>query len=375
MPNDISQILYSTSDDADGVHVVVQDDTIWATQRGIAEIFGVKAKTISEHLANIYREGELEKESTNRKFRLVKNEGGKEVPRNLEHYNLDAIISIGYRVNSQKATKFRIWANGILKQYIKDGFVVDEARLREDPQKLNKLAAKIRELRADEKNVFASVRECFKLASSDYEPSSQEVRRFYSLLQDKFHHAVTKMTASKLKMDRANHIDANMGVVSIRGLLPTKQEIQVGKNYLKEDELYRLYLLSEQFLLYAESTALRGEDMTMHQLHDQLDKLLMLNGYPVFDGYKDWLKDEAREYVNREYELFIEKKKLEYLGVSVDLGLFYQGEYESYKDQTSQITIKQLNKAEEDRLLLEEKSKTSSFDEKLKTALSFNPKD
>ena len=190
-------------------------------------------------------------------------------------YSLDTIISVGYRVNSKKATQFRIWATGILKQYIKDGFVLNESLLKSDPGKLNLLAAKIRELRASEKNVYASVRECFKIAASDYEPSSQEVKSFYSLLQDKFHHAITRMTASKLVLDRAGHEYENMGVLSFDGFLPTKAEVKIGKNYLDATEIYRMHLLSEQFLLYAESTALMEKEMTMKTLHDQLDTRLV----------------------------------------------------------------------------------------------------
>ncbi len=208
-----------------------------------------------------------------------------------------------------------MWATSVITQFVKDGFVINEELLRSDPKKLNELAAKIRELRANEKNVYASVRECFKLASSDYEPSSDEVRKFYALLQDKFHHAITKMTSSKLILDRANHVDQKMGINSFKGALPTKSEALVGKNYLSETEVYRMHLLSEQFLLYAESTSLSGKVMTMLGLHEQLDNLLKLNGYPVFSGYSDSLKGKAVEHATREYEDFIEIQKLKHIGL------------------------------------------------------------
>ncbi len=262
----------------------------------------------------------------------------------VQFYSFDAIISVGYRVNSKKATQFRIWATSVLKQYIQDGYAINEELLRGDPKKLNKLAVKIRELRASEKNIYASVRECFKLAASDYEPSSREVRKFYSLLQDKFHHAVTKMTSSKLIIDRANHAEKNMGLQTIKGAVPTKADAKIGKNYLEANEIYRMHLLSEQFLLFAESTALMGKDMTMEGLHNQLDNLLTLNGYPVFDGYKDFLRDEAIRHAEAEHEEYIEIKKLEHIGIDVNLELFYVGEYDEYKEQTQNIHPRDLNK-------------------------------
>ncbi|SEN71633.1 RhuM family protein [Nitrosomonas marina] len=337
----INSIIYS-EDGVDDIKVIIDDDTIWATQKNISDIFSVAKNTVGEHLSNIYKEGELNRDSTTRKFRVVQIEGDREVLRNIEHHNLDAIISVGYRVNSQKATKFRIWATGIIKQYIRDGYVINEAVLRDDPKRLNELAAKIRELRASEKNVFAQVKDCFKLSASDYEPTSDEVRSFYSLLQDKFHHAITKMTASKLIKDRADATEDNMGLISFKELLPTKQEAKTGKNYLTEDELYRMYLLSEQFLLFAESSALMGKQLTMKQLHDQLDNLLKLNGYPVFEGYMDYIRDEAMKHAESEYETFIELKKLEMLGVDVDYTDYVIGEYNLYREQMDQITLAKL---------------------------------
>lgn len=332
-----SLVTYSPEGEDLGAEIILKDENVWATQKSISEIFATERSVITKHIGNIFLDGELEEDSNVQKMHIATS------AKPVKFYGLDVIISVGYRVNSKKATQFRIWATGVLKQYIRDGFVINEEILRSDPKKLNKLAAKIRELRANEKNVYASVRECFKLAASDYEPSSKEVKRFYSLLQDKFHHAVTRMTASKLILDRANHADENMGLKVIKGILPTKEEAKVGKNYLDENEIYRLHLLSEQFLLYAESTALMGKNMTMNGLHDQLDNLLRLNGYPVFDGYKDYLKDKAMEHAEREYEDFIEITKLEHLGINVDLELFYQGEYNEYKEQTSQIKLRQIS--------------------------------
>ena len=218
-----NSLPYQISED-ESVDLSFIDDTIWITQKGMARLFEVDVRTINEHLKNIIDTNELDENSVIRKFRITATDGKSY---DTKHYNLDAIISVGYRVNSSKATQFRKWATQVLHTYIQDGYVINEALLRDDPEKLNKLAAKIRELRADEKNVFAQVRECFKISASDYEPSSQEVRTFYSLLQDKFHHAITKMTSSKLIMDRASYKEDNMGLVSFKDLWPRKKLKQV----------------------------------------------------------------------------------------------------------------------------------------------------
>ncbi|MFK5915489.1 MAG: RhuM family protein [Woeseiaceae bacterium] len=332
-----NSIVYSS--DGDDVEIIFKDENVWATQKSMSGIFETDVSAISKYIDNIFSSKELDVISNLQKMKITNSS------KPVEFYSLDVIISVGHRVNSKKATQFRVWANNIIKQYIKDGYIINEELLRSDPKKLNELAAKLRELRANEKNIYASVRECFKLASSDYEPSSKEVRKFYSLLQDKFHHAITRMTASKLILDRANHVDKNMGIQLFKGAIPTKNEVTTGKNYLDEIEIYRMHLLSEQFLLYAESTALSGKKMTMKSLHKQLDNLLRLNGYPVFDGYIDYLKDRAIKHADNEYKAFIEIKKLEHIGLEVDLELFYQGEYDEYKEQTILITSRQLNNA------------------------------
>lgn len=332
-----SPVIYSSS--GEDIEVYLRKESVWATDKSIAEIFDTDVKSISIHIDNIFKDNEL-----NQNEHLHTVHSDKSISR-VNYYSFDLITSVGYRVNSIKATQFRMWATSVITQFVKDGFVINEELLRSDPKKLNELAAKIRELRANEKNVYASVRECFKLAASDYEPSSSEVRKFYSLLQDKFHHAITKMTSSKLILDRANHVEEQMGLQSFKGALPSQKEVLTGKNYLSETEVYRMHLLSEQFLLYAESTSLSGKVMTMIGLHEQLDNLLRLNGYPVFSGYSDYLKDKAVEHANREYEDFIEIQKLKHIGLNVDLEGFYLGEYNEYKAQTSSISTRELNKA------------------------------
>lgn len=296
---------------------------IWATQADMGAMFGVDVSVISRHLRNIFNEGELAEE-----LHLQKMQISGVHPRAVSFYSLDVIISVGYRVNSKRATAFRQWATRTLRTYLEHGYVINEKLLRDSPEKLNQLAASVRALRSSEKQIYSKVRECFKISASDYDPQAQEVKTFYALLQDKFHHAVTGVTSSKLIMDRADYKRENMGLQSMKGEKPTAEEAQTGKNYLKEEELYRLHLLSEQFLLYAESTALSGKKMTMQSLHAQLDRLLELNDYPLFDGYKDFIKDEAIRHAKRELALYRKRCALEARGIKYNEELLEEGEYD-----------------------------------------------
>jgi hypothetical protein len=305
------------------------DQSIWATLQNIADLFEVDTSNTSKHIKKIYKEQELEEDSTMVKITIVQNEGGRNVVReNVVHYNLDLILSVGYRVNSKKAISFIKWATQTLRDFIEQGYVINEKALRESPEKLNKLAAQIRALRSEEKQVYAKVRECFKISSSDYDPSSKQVKSFYALLQDKFHHAVTGMTGSKLQLDRAHHTYDNMGLQTMKGDFPTLEDAKTGKNYLRPNEIYRLHLLSEQFLLFAESTALAGKNMTMESLHNQLDRLLTLNNYPVFGGYTNYIKDEAERHVRMELALYKKRRKIESFGIEYNEEALAAGEYD-----------------------------------------------
>jgi len=328
--NQFKEIEYPDAKGLLNFKITNDESGIWVTQKQIAELFDVDVRTVNDHIQAIFVSKELDENPTIRKFRIVQIEGTRQVNRDVIHYNLDMVLSVGYRVNSKRATQFRQWANRTLTAYVEQGYVINEKELRRSPEKLNKLAAEIRSLRFEEKQVYAKVRECFKISSSDYDPTSKEVRLFYALLQDKFHHAVTGMTSSKLIMDRADHKEDNMGLQTISGERPTLEDAKTGKNYLDNKELYRLHLLSEQFLLYAESTALSNKKMTMDSLHKQLDKLLTLNDYPVFDGYKDFLKDEAIRHAKIELGLYKKRKKIEAMGIKYDEYALSIGEYDEF---------------------------------------------
>jgi hypothetical protein len=279
-------------------------ETVWATQKQIADLFGVDRSVVTKHIANIYESGELEPTATSANHALVRLEGGRQVSRELEHYNLDVILSVGYRVSSVKATEFRKWATQTLRRYITDGFALNETRLRSDPNALRDLAAQVRALRSEEKTIYEAVRDCFKVAAVDYDKDSPAVRSFYAKLQDKFLFAITGKTASELILERADAAKHNMGLTSMKGDLPKKADTTVGKNYLQRDEIYVLHILCEQFLLYAESRAIRGKSMTMDDLARKLDELLKTNDYAVFTGYRDFLKDRAMEHAATEWKRF-----------------------------------------------------------------------
>lgn len=278
-------------------------DTVWATRRQMADLFGKDSDTISHHLGVLYETNEFDPLATTAKFPVVRMEGGRRVSREIEHYNLDVILTVGYRVNGDKAAAFRQWASGVLKSYLLKGYALNEPHLRENPQALRDLAAKVRALRSEEITIYQAVRDCFMVAASDYDVKSSHVRTFYATLQDKFLYAITEKTASQLILGRADASKPNMGVTAVKGMFPTLQEAKVGKNYLARDELYVLHILCEQFLLYAESKAIRGKSMTMAGLSGKLDQLLSTHEYPVFEGYgRDYLKDRAMQHAEAEWK-------------------------------------------------------------------------
>lgn len=275
-------------------------ETLWATQAQIAELFGRGVPTISEHISQIYQEGELERTATLRKFRTVQMEGTRQVWRTLDCYNLDMILSVGYRVSSAKATAFRQWATNVLRSYLVEGYALNEAVLLHRQERLEALAAKVRALRADERTVYQKVRDCFAMMAVDYDPNSEESRRFFATIQNKFLYAVTRQVASEIILDRADGNKANMGLNCISGHYPKYSDTMIAKNYLASDELYILHIISEQFLLFAQSAAMRGKKLTMRELSEKFDALLATSEYPVFPGYKEALRVRAMDHAKRE---------------------------------------------------------------------------
>ena len=255
-------ILYETEDGKINIDVFLKDETIWLTQKGMAELFDVNVPAVNKHLSNIYEQGELIKDSTISKMEIVQQEGNRNVKRNVEFYNLDAIIAVGYRVNSKKATKFRIWATNVLKEYIIKGFKIDVERMKNGPKfgkdYYDELLEAIKEIRLSERRLYQKITDLFETTSIDYNKDSEEAYTFFKIVQNKLHYAITNHTAAELIYKRANADKEHMGLTnwknSPNGKI-MKYDISIAKNYLNEEEIKRqaiktcLYFLELFFII------------------------------------------------------------------------------------------------------------------------------
>ncbi len=305
-------ILYSTPQGEIKIEVFLQDETVWLTQRAMGELFGVSKKTISEHLGNIYKSNELQREATVRKIRTVQNEGEREVTRNLEFYNLDAIISVGYRVNSHQATQFRIWATKTLKEFIIKGFVLDDERLKQGKKLFGKdyfdeLLERIREIRASERRFYQKITDIYAECSIDYQPKSEITQLFYKTVQNKMHWAITGQTAAEIISSRAKAELPNMGLTtwknSPKGKV-LKSDVSVAKNYLNQKEIDELNRIVTMYLDYAENQAARQIPMTMKDWVEKLDAFLQFNDYSVLKNAGSISAEIAKELATKEFEKF-----------------------------------------------------------------------
>jgi len=305
-------ILYSTPEGSIKVEVVVQDETVWLTQKAMGEIFGVVKSTISEHISNIYESGELKKEATVRKIRTVQEEGEREIKRLLEFYNLDVIISVGYRVNSSKATQFRIWATKVLKDYMLKGFALDDERLKQGTRIFGKdyfdeLLERIREIRASERRFYQKITDIYAECSIDYDPESEITRTFYKTVQNKLHWAVTGLTAAEIISGRAKAELPNMGLTtwkrSPKGKI-LKSDIIIAKNYLNEKEIKELNRVVTMYLDYAENQAEKQVPMKMKDWIEKLDSFLQFNDYSVLKNAGAISASIAKKLAEQEYDKF-----------------------------------------------------------------------
>ena len=305
-------ILYSTPQGEIKIEVFLQDETVWLTQRAMGELFGVVKSTISEHLANIYNSGELEKEATVRKIRTVQNEAGREVNRKLEFYNLDAIISVGYRVNSHQATQFRIWATKTLKEFIIKGFVLDDERLKQGKKLFGKdyfdeLLERIREIRASERRFYQKITDIYAECSIDYQPKAEITQVFYKTVQNKLHWAITGQTAAEIISSRAKAELPNMGLTtwknSPKGKV-LKSDVSIAKNYLNKKEIDELNRIVTMYLDYAENQAARQIPMSMKDWIEKLDAFLQFNDYSVLKNAGSISADIAKQLASVEFEKF-----------------------------------------------------------------------
>lgn len=307
-----SDIIFYTSPKGHiKVEVVYNNDTFWLTQRRIGELFSVETQTINYHLKEIYRSRELEEEATIRKIRIVQKEGLRDIKRELEFYNLDVIIAIGYRVNSFEATQFRIWATKILKEFIIKGFVLDDERLKQG-QRFNKdyfeeLLERIREIRASERRFYLKITDIYEQCSIDYNKDAIITKEFFKTVQNKLHYAISGKTAAQIIADRADANKPNMGLQTFKNS-PTgkilKSDIGIAKNYLIEKEIKELERIVSMYLDYAENQAARQLPMKMADWVNKLDAFLQFNEYQVLTDAGKISHAIAMKLAETEYEKF-----------------------------------------------------------------------
>jgi hypothetical protein len=320
-PNDALSdfILYTAPSGDVRVEIYFQNETIWLTQQKIAELFGVTKSTVSEHLTNIFKTKELEKEATVRNFPTVQKEGDREVKRNIEYYNLDAIISVGYRVNSGKATQFRIWATKTLKEYIIKGFTLDDERLKQGKTLFGKdyfreLLERVRSIRTSERRIYQQVTDIFAECSIDYNKDSDITKNFYATIQNKFHFAITGKTAAEIIYLKADSNKENMGLTTWKNAPKgrvIKSDTNIAKNYLEEKEIKQLERTVTGYFDYIEGLIERENTFTMEQLALSVNKFLTFNEYLVLEGLGKQSKKQAEKKAFIAYDVFNKTQKIE----------------------------------------------------------------
>lgn len=308
-------LVYQTEDGRVKLDVRLEDETVWLTQQLMAELFQTSKQNINQHIQAIYKERELEPEATVKKFLTVRQEGKREVRRNLDYYNLDMIISVGYRVKSAVATRFRIWATQRLKEYIVKGFVMDDERLKNPPVRgsavpdyFDEMLERIRDIRASERRMYLRVKEIFAMAG-DYDPSWSETTKFFSVIQNKLHFAATGMTAAELIQSRADHLLPNMGLTNWKGAEVRKTDVTTAKNYLKEEEIDELNRIVVMWLDFAEDQARRRKQVFMRDWEQKLDEFLRFNERQVLPNAGKVSKRSADERARAEYDKFAVRRR------------------------------------------------------------------
>jgi hypothetical protein len=302
-------ILYQTEDGQTQIQVIMQDETVWLTQKEMADLFQRDKSVMSRHIQNVFKEGELEPKATVAKIATVQQEGDRTVTREVEYYNLDVIISVGYRVKSHRGTQFRIWATGTLREYLVKGFVLNDERLEGNERNyFDELVERVRRIRTSEKQFYRKVLDIFA-TSIDYDTKTAQAQEFFATVQNKFHFAIHGRTAAELIAERINSQSPAMGLTNWSGQVVTAKDAKVAKNYLQEIELKRLNLLVEQFLAYAELQAVEKRPMYMQHWADKLDEFLRFNEKEVLQhkGKVSRLVMEAK--VREELQTYHERQK------------------------------------------------------------------
>ena len=318
MNKELQFLIYSTPEENVLVDVVVKDENIWVTQKAMAELFGVIFPAISKHLKNIFEEGELQQESTISKMETVQNEGTRNIKRLVDFYNLDAIISVGYRVNSHKATKFRIWATQILKEYMQKGFAMDDERLKQGKTFFGKdyfreLLERVRSIRASERRIWQQITDIFAECSLDYDEKSPITHQFYATVQNKFHYAITKQTAAEIVYNNADHTKENMGLTTWKNAPDgriLKSDVTIAKNYLSEKEIRQLERAVTGYFDYIEDLIERENTFNMEQFSASINEFLSFRRYDILPDKGKVSHKEAVAKAHAEYDIFNKTQRI-----------------------------------------------------------------
>ena len=313
LPQQSQFLIYQTEDGRVKIDVRFEDESVWLTQQMMADLFQTSQQNISLHINNIYEEGELQPEATHKEYLSVRQEGSRQVQRRLDHHNLDMIISVGYRVKSHVATRFRIWATQQLREFIVKGFVLDDERLKNPDQPFDyfeELLRRIQDIRTSERRFYQKITDIYA-TSVDYDPTTEKSITFFKTVQNKLHWAVTGMTAAELIHSRADSAKPYMGLTTWRGAKVRKQDVGVAKNYLSEEELLTLNNLVEQYLLFAERQARRRTPMHMTDWISRLDAFLELNEGNILTHAGKVSHELALAHAEQEYDKFHEQRQIE----------------------------------------------------------------
>ena len=301
-------ILYKDDEGKVNVNVRFADEDVWLTQAQLAEIYNTTQQNISLHQKGIYADGELDESTTHKKYLLVRQEGKRQVHREIDHYNLDMIIALGYRVQSPIAVRFRRWATQRLHEYIQKGFTMDDERLKQGGNRYFKeLLQRIRDIRSSERNFYQQVTDIYA-TSTDYDPRAKMTKLFFATVQNKMHYAVHEHTAAELIYERVDNEKPFVGMTNFKGNYVTRDDVKIAKNYLSELELQRLNLLTSQFLDYAEFQALEQNPMTMADWIAALDDQILRLRKNILEGNGTVSNQEAIEKAEREFEIYRERE-------------------------------------------------------------------
>ncbi len=312
MAQEIQFILYNLPDKSGSVQAIVEDETLWLTQKGMSELFGVSIPAINQHLKNIYETEELTQTATIKKNLIVQQEGNRQVKREQTFYNLDAIISVGYRVNSRRATLFRQWATRILNEYIRKGFVLDDNRLKQGSATFGKdyfreLLDRVRSIRASERRIWQQITDIYAECSVDYDRLSPTTKEFYAMVQNRFHYAITGHTAAEIVYAGADHTKRHMGLTTWKNAPDgriLKSDVTIAKNYLSEKEIRSLERTVTSYFDYIESQIERGNVFNMEQFAASVNKFLTFNDYHILPDRGRISAAQAKTHAESEYDLF-----------------------------------------------------------------------